>query len=169
MSHTTKKIIGTIALAISALTSNTAFAQDKQAGTGPNPYADCGIGAALFSDTKWAAVVSNVTWDLGTTALISGTMSPNTCSGKQVKVALFIRDTQAQLAEEAAVGSGEHLTAVLNLSECSSTHHAQAIGAIRASMAKSIAAPGYSAQTGIQKSTSLYKAVDAAVTNSCAA
>jgi hypothetical protein len=38
-------------------------------GSGPNPYSDCGIGAALFKDTEWAAVTSNVTWDLGTTEI----------------------------------------------------------------------------------------------------
>lgn len=169
MSHTAKKILGTLAFVIGAMAGTNSFAQDKQPGTGPNPYSDCGIGAALFNETKWAAVTSNVIWDLGTTALISGTLSPNTCSGKQVKVALFIRDTQPQLAEEAAAGSGQHLTAVLNLSECKSERHPQAIKAIRASMAKSVAAPGYSAQSDIQKSSTLYQAVESAVSNSCVA
>ena len=48
-------------------------------GSGPNPFSDCGIGAALFPDTSWAAVTSNITWDIGTTALTSATMSPGTC------------------------------------------------------------------------------------------
>ena len=34
-----------------------------------NPYTDCGIGAALFPNTNWAAVTSNVIWDAGTTAV----------------------------------------------------------------------------------------------------
>ena len=46
-----------------------------------NPYTDCGIGAALFPNTNWAAVTSNATWDAGTTAVISATASEDTCSG----------------------------------------------------------------------------------------
>ena len=49
-----------------------------------NPYVDCGIGAALFPNTDWAAVTSNVIWDAGTTALISATASEDTCSGGDV-------------------------------------------------------------------------------------
>ena len=47
------------------VTSTVTVAEaNKTAGSGPNPYTDCGIGAALFSDTHWAAVTSNVIWDL---------------------------------------------------------------------------------------------------------
>src|SRR5688572_5993856 len=46
-------------------------AASKAPGAGPNPFSDCGIGAALFPKTGWAAVTSNVIWDIGTTALTS--------------------------------------------------------------------------------------------------
>ncbi|MBI3771765.1 MAG: hypothetical protein HY272_03590 [Gammaproteobacteria bacterium] len=42
-----------------------------------NPWLDCGIGAMIFTETKWAAVTSNVIWDLGTTAVTSGASTPN--------------------------------------------------------------------------------------------
>jgi hypothetical protein len=140
---------------------------DKTTGSGPNPYVDCGIGAALFKDTDWAAVISNVTWDAGSTAITSATMSPQTCNKQKAKVALFIRDTQPQLAEEVAVGQGAHLTAVLNLSECPTTRHANAIQSIRTSMADAIAAPTYTSTSGIEKSTVMYHAVEVAVSKSC--
>ena len=66
---------------------------NDQAGSGPNPFTDCGIGAALFPDTHWAAVTSNVIWDVGTTALTSATASPETCSGAKVEAAMFINET----------------------------------------------------------------------------
>lgn len=167
MTSKTRALVGSLVFAAMAASGSMAFAEDKTPGSGPNPYTDCGIGAALFKETQWAAVTSNITWDLGTTALISGTMSPQTCSGKQVKVALFIRDTQPQLAEEVASGSGEHLTAVLNLAECGTSRHTQAVAALRATMAKEVSTTGYQQQDGITKSTVLYRAVESAVNNSC--
>ena len=89
--------------------------EHKVAGSGPNPYSDCGIGAALFTETKWAAVTSNVIWDLGITAITSATASPETCSGKKVETAQFIIDNYDNLAEETAKGQGTHLIAMLGL------------------------------------------------------
>src|SRR5258708_18836019 len=104
------------ALVWAAFATSSALADDasKAPGSGPNPYTDCGIGAALFSDTKWAAVTSNVIWDLGTTAVISATASPQTCQGKKVAPARFIDATYPSLPEEPPPGHGEHLTPVLN-------------------------------------------------------
>ena len=48
-------------------------ADPKAPGSGPNPYTDCGIGAALFPNTHWAAATSNVIFDLGITAITSAT------------------------------------------------------------------------------------------------
>lgn len=142
-------------------------AQTKPTGSGPNPFADCGIGAALFSETKWAAVTSNVIWDIGTTAVISATASPETCSGKQVAAALFVRDTYDKLVEEAAIGTGEHLISVLSILECSHKHHDAAIVKVRSGMADVVAKPGYVNQSRIEKASDLYNIVDRAVSSSC--
>ena len=34
-------------------------------------WRDWGIGGMIFSDTSWAAIISNIIWDLGTTATSS--------------------------------------------------------------------------------------------------
>ncbi|HEX9474358.1 MAG TPA: DUF3015 family protein [Steroidobacteraceae bacterium] len=159
------------ALVWAAFATSSALADDasKAPGSGPNPYTDCGIGAALFSDTKWAAVTSNVIWDLGTTAVISATASPQTCQGKKVAAARFIDATYASLAEETAAGHGEHLTTVLNILECASNHRPQAVSRIRRDMGLEVADPQYVRQTHLEKASNFYKVIDAAVTASCSA
>lgn len=148
--------------------SSVAMAEGSKApGSGPNPFSDCGIGAALFPDTKWAAVTSNVIWDIGTTAVTSATMSPETCSGKKVQAALFIRDTYPVLVEDVSRGSGEHLRTALNLFDCDAGRQHAAISLIRADMSAAVAAPGYAGQTDIQKSAELYGVMSSAAEASC--
>lgn len=143
-------------------------AQDKTPGSGPNPYVDCGIGAALFQDTHWAAVTSNVIWDLGSTAMTSATSSPETCSRKKVAAAVFINDTYEKLAEETSRGEGEHLTTVMNIMECSAVERSAAIQATRASMGVVVSQPGYAGQARTEKAAQFFNAVQSAAKN-CAA
>jgi hypothetical protein len=158
-----------VAGATLALTSLFAHAEgaDKTPGSGPNPYTDCGIGAALFSNTGWAALTSNVIWDLGITALTSATVSPQTCQGKKVVAAVFIRDTFEQLAEETAQGSGEHVATVLNMMECATSRQAAAAAATRQTMGAVVSQPGYAALPRLEKAAQFYNAVDAAVAQNC--
>lgn len=142
---------------------------DRRPGSGPNPFTDCGIGAALFPTVHWAAVTSNVIWDIGTTALTSATASPQTCSGKRVAAAIFINDTYEKLAEETARGQGEHLNAVLNILGCDSARHAVAIEAARGAMGEAVATPGYATQRRLDKAADFYGIVESAVSSRCAA
>jgi hypothetical protein len=161
-----------LAVACMAVASVTGAAEEKEkapAGSGPSPYTDCGIGAALFANTHWAAVTSNVIWDLGATALTSATSSPETCKGKNVQAAMFIGTSYDSLAEETAAGKGKHLTAVLNLFGCASDQHAGAIQKVRATMGKSVAAPGYARQSRIEKAGVYYNAAEQAALSSCTA
>jgi len=131
-------------------------------GTGPNPYTDCGIGAALFPEVNWAAVTSNVIWDLGVTALTSATLSPQTCQGKKIKAALFIRDTYTQLAEETSKGSGEHVTAALDMFQCGTAGRSEAIKQVRAEFGSAVNSPNYSTQTHLDKAGQLYNILEKA-------
>ncbi|MBL8516768.1 MAG: DUF3015 family protein [Betaproteobacteria bacterium] len=140
-----------------------------QVGSGPNPFSDCGVGAALFPETKWAAVTSNIIWDIGTTAVISATASPETCNGKKVAAAVFITNTYDTLAEQAAAGKGEHLASVLNILECSTARHDAAIANIRTAMAQKVSAPTYAKQPRLEKAAAMYGVVEAAVGSSCTA
>lgn len=143
-------------------------ASAANAGEGPNPFTDCGIGAALFPDTHWAAVTSNVIWDIGTTAVTSATMSPQTCSGKKVKTAMFIRDNQQQLAEQFARGQGEHVAAAMEMFSCNAAQSKAVISEVRAAVGKAVSAPGYASQPQLQQASQMYNLIEKATALSCA-
>jgi hypothetical protein len=153
-------------LATTLMSSTGAFAQ-ANTGSGPNPFSDCGVGAALFPETKWAAVTSNIIWDIGITGIVSATASPQTCSGKKVAAAVFISNTYASLAEEAAAGQGEHLASVLNIMECNAARHDAAIANVRDAMTQVVASPAYAEQSRIEKASKFYDIVETAVSASC--
>lgn len=154
--------------ALAALAATASQAQSSAPGSGPNPFTDCGIGAALFPEVHWAAISSNVIWDLGTTAVTSATASPQTCSGKKVAAALFIRDTYERLAEETAQGQGEHLATALSLLDCAGPQQAAAVAATRSTLGTLVAQPSYGTLTRIDKAAQYYGAIHTAVTQACA-
>lgn len=138
-------------------------AQEKEAGSGPSPYRDCGIGAALFPDTHWAAVTSNVIWDIGTTAVTSATMSPETCSGAAVQAARFINDTYDSVVEETAKGEGDHLIALLEIYGCDSSVHSDIVDAIRPEVGAAVIDESYTSMTHLQKAEQYFQLVDTQV------
>jgi hypothetical protein len=164
MKHILSKFAAVAFAASFALPASAADAP----GSGPNPFVDCGIGAALFSETHWAAVTSNVIWDLGSTAVTSATLSPQTCSGKKVKTALFIRDNQQQLVEQFARGEGEHVAAVLEMFSCNAAQSEAAVRAARPAIGAAISAAGYSSQSQLQQAGHLYNTIEQAAASSCA-
>ncbi|MBR9868199.1 MAG: DUF3015 domain-containing protein [Oceanospirillales bacterium] len=164
-----KNLLSAAAIAcVLSVTAPLASAANGPAGTGPNPFTDCGIGAALFKDTDWAAVTSNVTWDLGTTAVTSATMSPETCSARKMEAAQFILDSYENLAEETAKGQGENLSAMLDIFGCQQSQKNDVIMTVRADMAKIVGIESYSQQSNIDKASDYYNAVNQA-TGSCSA
>ena len=88
----------------------------------PNPWTDCGIGALIFSEVEGAgkalAAISNIIWDLGTTGSSSSSSSPGTCAGADVTAALFIQENIEIMEEQLAMGSGSHLTTVMEIYGC---------------------------------------------------
>jgi hypothetical protein len=164
MNMNSKKIVSAVALACAVVVSApSAFADNAKApGTGPNPFTDCGIGGALFENTQWAAVSSNVIWDLGTTAVISATASPETCSAQNMQAAQFILESYKGLAEETAKGTGENLAAMLDIYECEQGQASTVIGAVRADMAKQVGSEGYISQSNVEKASAYYDSVSAA-------
>ncbi|ATI03456.1 MULTISPECIES: DUF3015 family protein [Cycloclasticus] len=135
-------------------------------GSGPNPYRDCGIGAAIFPNHHIAAATSNVIWDLGSTAVTSATMSPETCSNVHAKTAKFIIDNYENLIEDVAKGEGEHLVAVLDIEGCSSSRQADVVTMIRSNMGSKVASTEYSQKARIDKAADYYHAVTSA-SSSC--
>jgi hypothetical protein len=149
-------------VALSATFTSNLYAADKVAGSGPNPYSDCGIGAALFTENKTLAVTSNVIWDIGTTAVTSATASPETCNGKKVAVATFILESYDQLTEDTARGEGEHLTTLLQLMEVQPQQQAVVVANIRSQMAKQLTSADYQTADKVEKSTMLFNSAMAA-------
>lgn len=154
-----KKIILSALTAAAILGSNSAFADDKL-----NPWRDCGIGAMIFPTVPAGAVISNIIWDWGTTAVTSNASSPDTCEGETVKVAQFIEQTFAPLEEQTANGNGQHVTAMLNILGCNANTHNSIIKNVRTSYAKELASSDQA-----EKPQALYRAVIANTQNVCSA
>ncbi|GMM85873.1 DUF3015 family protein [Pseudoalteromonas sp. MTN2-4] len=124
-----------------------------------NPWADCGIGAMVFPDNGTAASISNIIWDLGTTAVSSNVSSQESCKGANVKTAQFIQQTFPVLEQEIAQGEGEYVAAMLNVRGCEAAAHADIVSAIRNDYADK---PAADAQA-------LYNIVESKVTSQFAA
>ncbi|WP_053980859.1 DUF3015 family protein [Marinagarivorans algicola] len=124
------------ALVASTLLAGNAMAKEDAI----NPWKQCGIGAKIFDDNGTAAALSNVIWDLGTTAVSSNISSKESCNGKEVKTAQFIQDNYDQVVEETSQGAGTHLTAMLNMLEVEQSQQPQILKAIRAEVADQVVA-----------------------------
>ena len=136
----------TLGLSLAAvLLSANAFAESK-----PSAYTDCGIGAALFENDT-GATISNVIWDLGTTALTSATASPETCEGFNQDAAAFIEQSHDRLVEETAQGQGDHLNTLLSIVKVSADKKGRIISNVRARMADIVSNPSYLEANKVEK------------------
>ncbi len=150
-----KKLI--IASALLASFSTPTMAEGEP-GSGPNPFSDCGIGAALFKNDV-AATISNVIWDIGTTAVTSATASPETCNGKEVEAAAFIFESYEDLVAETAQGRGEHLESLLQILQVDRSARTEATESLRVELGALLANDDYIGQTKVEKAQALYSAV----------
>jgi len=123
-----------------------------------NPWKECGIGAMIFNDNGTAAAISNIIWDLGTTAVSSNVSSQHTCEGAGAKTAMFIKATFPKLELDLAQGEGEYVSAMLTLRGCKSAKHSEIIKAVR---------KDYSDKTS-ENAEEFYNAVEKRVTTSFA-
>ena len=160
--------IGMVAgLSASCFFSSLTVAQNGGgAGTGPNPFSDCGIGAALFTNDT-AAVISNILWDYGTTAVTSATASPETCEGASVAAAEFIHETYATLETETVEGQGSHIAAVFDIFECDASQHDALSSAVREDFAVIVKSDAYLIKTDVQKSEDLFNIMQSHAKESC--
>lgn len=129
-------------LTLSALVASTLLAGNAIAEEKPtiNPWKHCGIGAMIFDDNTTAAAISNIIWDLGTTAVSSKVSSEGSCEGKEIKTAQFIQDNYDQVIEETSQGAGTHLTAMLNMLEVEESQQPQVLNTIRTEIADKVVA-----------------------------
>ena len=122
-------------------------------------YTECGLGALIAPRNEVVAAVTNVTWDLGTTAISSNITSPQTCIGGYGRVASFIYQSYESLAQDLAIGKGDYLNALVTLSGCSKADKSVLVEAIREDFAALVAQPDYKEKTRYQKSEALYNII----------
>lgn len=125
-----KVFLSTLLVSSLAIVSNSALAEDTQEES-LNPWMDCGIGSAIFPENGTAAAISNVIWDLGTTAVSSNASSQDSCQSSKAKTAMFIQATLPTLEQDIATGEGEYVTAMLELRGCAVESHQGIINAVR--------------------------------------
>ena len=130
-----------------------------------NVWKQCGIGAMIFDDVPIAAAISNVIWDLGTTATSSNISSPETCKGKTASAATFIHESYANLMDETVVGEGKYLVSLLNIMECSESAHAGIIKSMRKGIPEILEKHDYSSQPALIKSENYYNLMNQTILN----
>jgi hypothetical protein len=128
-------IISSIIVSALALSTMNSASAENLNNKKLNPWTDCGIGAMIFTSNGAAAAISNVIWDLGTTAVTSNVSSQNSCGSDKAKTAMFIQATLPILEQEVATGEGEYVTAMLELRGCESKSHDAIINAVRSTIA----------------------------------
>lgn len=155
-------------IAVLSISAQSAYAERDFAAI----YKECGLGAMLFPNDPVIAVVTNITWDLGTTAVSSNALSEETCKGGAATTASLIYETYPMIEKDLAAGEGEHLTAMLESAGCSATVHSAITGELRGELASTTAGAGYEDQTRFEKSESLYNAISDVISsdhaNECA-
>ncbi len=149
------KIVNKFMLSVIALVA-AALSQPGHAREFAEIYTQCGLGAIIAPKTEGVAAVTNVTWDLGTTAISSNVSSPDTCQGGKAKTAAFMHDAYAYIEKNLATGNGPYLDTLLALSGCEAAARPAIVGALRSDFSKIVADPGYSSQTRYEHANGLY-------------
>lgn len=129
-------------------------------------YTECGLGAMIAPNNSAVAAVTNVTWDLGTTAISSNISSADSCQGGKKKVAALLLNSHAQVESDLAKGEGQHLAALSLAAGCSAASQSQFKVVLRREFAGLVAQPAYAQQAREVKAAALY---DAATTSAAAA
>lgn len=123
-------------------------------------YTECGLGATIFPKHEVMAAISNVTWDLGTTAISSNYSSEENCKGAKVASAAFIHGSYSALEHDIAKGQGQHLSALMDIMSCDASARNDMVNAVRADFSEAVSAETYSMATAIEKSEQLYNIVN---------
>jgi len=122
-------------------------------------YQECGIGGALFGESNpTLAFISNVTWDLGTTAAISN--ATDGCSvGSTTTAAIFIHESYIVLESDLAKGEGEYLESLTTLLHCGDQSSDTVVTALRNDFGSVVGSADYSSMTDFEKSNALFQLV----------
>lgn len=121
-------------------------------------YKECGLGGHLFGNSSpTLAFISNVTWDLGTTAASSD--STDACIDKEETTALFIHQTFEILEQEIAQGRGEYFDTLVTVMDCTSLESYDVMAAVRSEFSDVVNTDNYADMTRTEKASALYSVV----------
>lgn len=143
-----------IKLSVAAMAMTMLFAPQAQASERSfgEIYKECGIGGMIFDDTPVAAAISNVIWDLGTTAVSSNISSAESCEGGKAKMAAFIMKSYDNLEVEIASGEGKYIDTLVSMTD-------KDLESIRAEFSTVIASNDYTTLNAQEKAEKLYNIV----------
>ncbi len=127
-------------------------------------YKECGlggmIGKAVGGQTgDVLAIVTNITWDLGTTAISSDMSSDDLCSNTNVKTAMLIHEGYPQLEKEIAAGEGKYLKALASLAKKENQTEEAFIAELRTKFSAIVAQSDYTKLTQYEKAERLFNAL----------
>ncbi len=145
-----------VALALSVGTTQANAGSEREFA---DIYTDCGLGAMIAPSNDAVAAVTNVTWDLGTTASTSNISSPGTCTGGNEKMAGFIYETQELLFVDLAKGNGKYLDALASVSGVEADKKGDFIQSVRHDAGNFVQVGNFDEKTHFEKSQALYNIV----------
>ncbi|WP_299776036.1 DUF3015 family protein [uncultured Tateyamaria sp.] len=111
-----------------------------------NPWQECGIGAIVFPDNGAASAISNIIWDLGTTAVSTALSSPDQCQGATVQVAAFVSQGYDHISRETVVGDGMYLQTLMDGINCDPAIQPALLADVRDDFAAQLQDPDFSAK-----------------------
>lgn len=159
-----KKVIAIIVTPMLAISMMSTANAERDFG---QIYTQCGIGAMIFKTNETLAAISNITWDLGTTAFSSNMSSDENCKGSAVAKASFIHSAYTALEQDIAKGEGQHLNALMDIMKCDSNVRQDVVKSMRTDFAKTVSNVAYSTATAQQKSKQLYDMTNTGKAASC--
>lgn len=142
----TKLKLSVATIAMTMLFTSQVHADERSFG---DIYKECGIGAMIFNDTPVAAAVSNIIWDLGTTAVSSNISSAENCEGGKAKMASFIMKSYDNLEVEIASGEGKYMDTLLSMTD-------KDVETLRSEFSEVVASSEYATLNQEQKAEKLY-------------
>lgn len=141
-----------IKFSLAAIAITMVFAPQTQAREFADIYTECGLGAMIAPENAAVAAVTNVTWDLGTTAVSSNISSEDSCSGGKAKVAAFIMKSYDNLETEIASGEGKYMDTLITMTD-------KDIDTLRSEFSEVVASADYATLNQEQKVEKLYNIV----------
>lgn len=141
-----------IKFSLAVLAASVLFAPQAQAREFADIYTECGLGAMIAPTNPTVAAITNVTWDLGTTAVSTNISSPESCNGGKAKTAAFIGKSYDDLELEIASGEGKYVDTLATMTT-------KDMADVRAEFSDLVASSEYTDMSKVEKVEKLYNIV----------